>query len=798
MNYTPVARGYAPAEFENCVILIITVKCHNSTGLTIMNSNSSLSNERYKVFIENINDGVYELDNYGNFSYFNDSMCKILGYSRKQIKGQNFSKFMDAKHVRAARNAFNKIWVTREGFSDLIWEIIDKDGQVKIIELSAYLIISDQGDKKGFRGIARDVTEKFVTQKALRESELRYQRQYRASRRAEERSRIFLDFIPYPMVVFSKSGNVIYLNPAFTETFGWELEELRGKPIPFIPPGLQAETNQSYNRLLKEKIILRQESRRLTKDGRILDVVMRGAVFSEKKGEPGGLLVFLRDITQEKRMARNNDALLRVSTALPKYPDLEELLDYISRVVQQLLNTKGAVVILLDEEKNELFFKGAAYDDTTTQKRIKEIRFPSNKGVSGRVIRTGKPAIVPDLSTDPDYYTEVGEKLQSHARDMLVVPLRSSDRIIGVLCAMNKKEGKFEETDVEMLTVIAGGVALYIENVRFSGELKKAYREVSSLNRAKDKTINHLSHELITPIAVLSASLNILSKKMPENNKEALKPTLERAQRNLNRILDIQYQVEDIMQNKRPKAYHLLSRLLDQCTDELEALVAEEVGETSVVERVRNRIEEIFGPKDSKLSEIRLDRYVRNRLEALKPQMPHRQVDIITHIESVPLIYIPSDVLRKVVDGLIKNAIENTPDEGRVEITVRKKGMGAELMVHDYGVGIIEANQTRIFEGFFSTQETMAYSSRRAFDFNAGGKGADLLRMKIFSERYHFNIAMTSTRCGFIPEKNDICPGKISKCRFCSEKKDCYESGQTAATVFFPSGRDSNGAANVP
>jgi len=51
-------------------------------------------------------------------------------------------------------------------------------------------------------------------------------------------------------------------------------------------------------------------------------------------------------------------------------------------------------------------------------------------------------------------------------------------------------------------------------------------------------------------------------------------------------------------------------------------------------------------------------------------------------------------------------------------------------VVHDYGVGIIEDAQKRIFEGFLSTQDTMAYSSKRAFDFNAGGKGADLLRMK--------------------------------------------------------------------
>ncbi|MBW2144309.1 MAG: HAMP domain-containing histidine kinase, partial [Deltaproteobacteria bacterium] len=325
-----------------------------------------------------------------------------------------------------------------------------------------------------------------------------------------------------------------------------------------------------------------------------------------------------------------------------------------------------------------------------------------------------------------------------------------------------------------------------IENANFSRELKKAYEEVSSLNKAKDKVINHLSHELITPVAVLSASLNTLAKKLPESREQTWKPIIERAQRNLDRLLEIQYQTEDIMQEKRPKAYDLLSLLLDQCADELEALVVEEVGESSVIERVRDRIEEIFGPKDGELSEIRLDQYVQERLETLKPRISHRQVEIITRIEPVPFIYVPPDVLQKVVDGLIKNAIENTPDEGKLEITVQKKGGGSELMVHDYGVGIIEANQNRIFEGFFSTQKTMDYSSKRPFDFNAGGKGADLLRMKIFSERYHFKIEMASTRCRFIPKESDTCPGKISDCSFCRKKEDCYKSGETAATVFFP------------
>ena len=80
----------------------------------------------------------------------------------------------------------------------------------------------------------------------------------------------------------------------------------------------------------------------------------------------------------------------------------------------------------------------------------------------------------------------------------------------------------------------------------------------------------------------------------------------------------------------------------------------------------------------------------------------------------------------------------------------------------------------------------MAYSSKRAFDFNAGGKGADLLRMKIFSERYNFNIEMESSRCRFIPKETDLCPGRISDCAFCANVEDCYGSGESSFSIHFP------------
>jgi PAS domain S-box-containing protein len=633
-------------------------------------------------------------------------------------------------------------------------------------------LIDDSGEIVGAIETFQDVSKRLLAEEALRESERRY--------------RTLLDFVPYPIGVFNMAGFPTYLNPSFTEVFGWTLDELEDKKIPFVPPEAKKETIENLKRLYREKILLRHESKRLTKEGRTLDMSIRAAVFSESGEEPSGVIAIFRDITQEKRIARINEAMLHLSLALPRYPNLEDLLDYVNGGVKRLLNTEGCVTILLDEEKKELFILGAAYDTSDMEKKAKEARFGMDQLLAGRVVRTGRPMIVNDTSTERHIHEQRDGKLGFQTRNLAIVPLRSHDQVRGVLCAINRKQGDFVQADIELLEMIAGTVALSIENARVSAELRQAYEEVTSLNRAKDKAINHLSHELRTPISVLSGTLVVLRRRLETLPETTWKPFVDMAQRNLERMEAIQIEVEDIMEDRHYKPYGLLSVLLDECSDELAVLLGQETGNGTVVERLRKKIEDLFGPRESTPVEIKLDQTVKERLEALRPSFSHRQVEVVTQIDPVPPIRIPLEVIHKVIDGLVKNAVENTPDEGKIEIGVQPKGEGALLLVHDYGVGIPEEAQKRIFEGFFHTQDTMAYSSKRPFDFNAGGKGADLLRMKIFSERYHFQIDMASVRCKHLPKDTDVCPGRISQCPFCSKTENCHESAGTLFSLYFP------------
>jgi hypothetical protein len=141
----------------------------------------------------------------------------------------------------------------------------------------------------------------------------------------------------------------------------------------------------------------------------------------------------------------------------------------------------------------------------------------------------------------------------------------------------------------------------------------------------------------------------------------------------------------------------------------------------------------------------------------------------------------------KIVQGLVRNAIENTPDGSQVQVRVNSQSGQATLTVADRGVGVTAENQQLIIENFFATGEPLHYASRQPYDFNAGGRGFDLLRLRIFSERYGFELAIASTRCRFIPRAEDICPGDLALCSHCASATVCLQSGGTQVTLRFVS-----------
>lgn len=126
-----------------------------------------------------------------------------------------------------------------------------------------------------------------------------------ALRVSEEKYRSVMEAVPDPIIVYDMSGRVTYLNPAFTEVFGWAAKEiLGGKLDHFVPPETWEETRQGLAIITAGKPLSSVETRRFVKSGDTIDVSIRGAVYNDRHGKPVGSVIIHRDVTDLKKLEK--------------------------------------------------------------------------------------------------------------------------------------------------------------------------------------------------------------------------------------------------------------------------------------------------------------------------------------------------------------------------------------------------------------------------------------------------------------------------------------------------------------
>jgi len=129
------------------------------------------SEEKYRTILESIEDGYFEVDLTGNFKFFNDSMCKIRGYSKDELIVMNNRDYMDPETSKKVYEIFNRVYKTGESVKGVEWESIRKDGS-KIYSESSISLMKDSKDQPiGFQGIVRDITERKNLEKQLIQSQ---------------------------------------------------------------------------------------------------------------------------------------------------------------------------------------------------------------------------------------------------------------------------------------------------------------------------------------------------------------------------------------------------------------------------------------------------------------------------------------------------------------------------------------------------------------------------------------------------------------------------------------------------
>jgi len=243
------------------------------------------SEERYRTIVEAQMELVCRFLPDGTLTFVNEAICQLLGQEREEIIGQNFYTYVHPDDQEKTRKNIKVL--SRESPLGINEErVILPNGEMRWWQWSNRALFDGAGKVTEFQAVGRDITERVETEQNLQES--------------EERHRVLLESSPDPIVVYDMEGRATYVNPAFENTFGWSSEELLGKPLDFVPEESWPETKAAIDRMKGGQRILSFDTKRLTKDGRVLDIQLSSSLFEDRDGNPAGNIVILRDFSNQK------------------------------------------------------------------------------------------------------------------------------------------------------------------------------------------------------------------------------------------------------------------------------------------------------------------------------------------------------------------------------------------------------------------------------------------------------------------------------------------------------------------
>jgi PAS domain S-box-containing protein len=155
------SRALTTVEVQHKELIAVNEACRQEINDRVLTEDAlRQSEEKYRIILQSIEDGYYEVDLAGNLTFFNDALCRLLGYPRDELMGLNNRAFMSEETAKRVLETFNQVYRTRQPAKAFRWETIRKDGTRKYLETSVSLMRDAKGNPVGFRGLARDVTDR--------------------------------------------------------------------------------------------------------------------------------------------------------------------------------------------------------------------------------------------------------------------------------------------------------------------------------------------------------------------------------------------------------------------------------------------------------------------------------------------------------------------------------------------------------------------------------------------------------------------------------------------------------------
>ncbi len=226
---------------------------------------------------------------------WNPAAETIFGYTKEEAMGKHITELILPQDMKELVEGIYHDVLNEKGGAQSTNENTTKDGR-RIICDWYNTALKDTDDKPiGMASLVNDITERKKTSRALKDS--------------EERLQAILFATPDPIVIYNNTGQTEYINQAFVNVFGWPLDELLGKRIPFVPDDQKQITSNKTKELFETGNIVQFETKRLTKKGDCVDVIISASIIKNRKGEISKAVVILKDNSEQKQAKKELELL---------------------------------------------------------------------------------------------------------------------------------------------------------------------------------------------------------------------------------------------------------------------------------------------------------------------------------------------------------------------------------------------------------------------------------------------------------------------------------------------------------
>ncbi len=264
-----------------------------------------VSEEKYRTILEIMGEGYFEADIHGIVTFVNDAGCALVGYEREDLIGTLYDHYATEESLSTIKDVYRKIFKNELATATLDYEVITKNGSIRVHQQSVALIRNETGRPGGFRVLVRDITERRKAEDALRSSEEKY--------------RHILENMEETYLETDLRGNFLFFNDSLCHTLGYSREELEKANYRRIIPSNTIQStfealNEIYRTGLKKTLF---EHALLTKPGTIIYAEVSISLMRSGLGEPIGFSAIGRDVTQRlqnERIIQDREKRLRMIT----------------------------------------------------------------------------------------------------------------------------------------------------------------------------------------------------------------------------------------------------------------------------------------------------------------------------------------------------------------------------------------------------------------------------------------------------------------------------------------------------